>query len=330
MDNAPLRVVFMGTPEFAIPALETLQSMDSVEVVAVYTAPDAASRRGTRIYQTPVRAVAEEFDIPVFTPDILRGESEEKSLASLAPDLIVVAAYGQILPAAILDIPRFGSINIHASLLPRWRGAAPIQRALLAGDQRTGVSLMRMEEGLDTGDYCAQASTPLPDTLSFDEIQMALARKGARLLAEHLEEIVAGTATWIPQDEDEVTYAHKIEKAAMILEPTLSARELFARIRASNQSAPARMRVGGKDVRILAAELVEADHHSSADDSLRALYADLAPGRLRFAEETVIVSGSDPKNAALILTSVIPAGKHEMTARQWAHGLRAHGDLAWE
>ncbi|MCL2492118.1 MAG: methionyl-tRNA formyltransferase [Coriobacteriia bacterium] len=330
MSEAPIRVVFMGTPEFAIPALETLARMDHIQIIGVYTAPDAPSRRGTQLFPTPVKAVAEELGLTVRTPATLRDSAEIAHLAGLKPDLIVVVAYGQILPVEILEIPQLGCINIHASLLPRWRGAAPIQRALLEGDIESGVSIMRMEEGLDTGPCCAQEVISLRDEESFDEVQMALARSGARLLKRNLDDIVSGDVRWTEQREIDVTYAPKVDKADMTLSPTLTARQLFDRVRASSDSAPARLKVGDKDVRVLGAHLTSAHSHHHSTEHLPHAYSHLAPGHLRFVENTVVIAGSDPDEEVLVLTDVKPAGSRELTAFQWALGMHLTGDTTWQ
>jgi len=322
MSDIQTRVVFMGTPEFAVPTLETLAQMPNVEIVSVYTSPDAVSGRGSRLLPSVIRTVADEMRLPVRTPSTLRDPDEIEHLVLLEPDLVVVVAYGFILPREVLDIPKKGSINIHASLLPQWRGAAPIQRALLEGDAVTGVSLMRMEEGLDTGDYCAQTMISLEGHRSFDEVQMTLARMGAHLLKENFDEIVTGTAQWTQQNEDQVTYASKIEKRDILLSPSLPARELHNRIRASNDRAPARMRVQGKDVRVLSAEKASRGVHDFASD--------MKLGSIRFKDDKVIIAGSDPAQEVLVILDVKPAGGREMPAFHWAHGMRFEGDVAWE
>jgi len=322
MSGGLTRVVFMGTPEFAVPTLEMLADLPHVDVVSVYTSPDAVSSRGKSLTPSAVNAVASQRGLSVRTPTTLRDPGEVAYLASLEPDLFVVAAYGFILPKEVLAIPRAGSVNIHASLLPKWRGAAPIQRAILAGDLETGVSLMRMEEGLDTGDYCAQVAIPLDDDRSFDDIQMALAHAGAYLLKEHLGDIIAGSAYWIAQDEQQVTYAEKIDKGQILLHPNLTADELHNRVCASNRRAPARMHVLGKDIHVLGADKVSAKLLSIAND--------MKQGTLRIAEGTVLLAGSNPSTEVLVLKSVKPAGKREMTALQWAHGIRVKEDVAWE
>ncbi|MDR2587550.1 MAG: hypothetical protein LBC23_04745, partial [Coriobacteriales bacterium] len=240
-----MNIVFMGTPAFAVPALEALAS-ERFSVRLVFTRPDAASARGKALLPSPVRLAAENLGIPVVTPRsfyAFAGDAEHSServplfdvygkrivdaellahIAAIDPDFIVVAAYGMVLPPQVLELPRFGCINTHASLLPRWRGAAPIQRAILAGDEQLGVSIMRMEEGLDTGAYCAAATTRAAGK-NARELTGELAQMGADLLVDALPRIADGSAEWAEQDESLVTYADKVAKQELALDPADSA-----------------------------------------------------------------------------------------------------------
>ena len=204
-----MRVVFMGTPQFAVPSLERLAQAH--DVVAVYTRPDAVSGRGGDPRPAAVKASAVRLGIPVRQPSTLRDSEVVRELERSEADVICVAAYGLILPEPVLEVARLGAINVHASLLPRWRGAAPIQRAILAGDAEVGVSIMRMEAGLDTGPYCLQQSV-VSDAKSAIELTAELADLGAGLLISALPAIADGTVTWIDQAENEATYAEKITK----------------------------------------------------------------------------------------------------------------------
>ena len=325
-----IRVVFMGTSQFAVPALEMLHAQPGIEIVAVYTAPDAASGRGKKLLPSPVKAVALELGLSIHTSATLRDQNERDTLASLRPDIIVVTSYGFILPKDILEIPVHGCINIHASLLPRWRGAAPIQRALLAGDSELGVSIMRMDEGLDTGAYCAQAHLAVSREETSDDIEMELARLGARLLLETLPAIFEDTALWVEQGEENVTYAEKIEKQEMLLAPELDAHSLMNRILASSDRAPARLSVKDKDVRVHAARVVPVTGSSDSSLSDTSRYQGLPAGHLRFAHEQVIVSGSDPDRYVLVISELKPAGKQRMSAFSWAHGMQLEGDILWQ
>ena len=209
-----MRVVFMGTPAFAATILDDLAEQH--DVAAVYTRPDAVRGRGKRLEPSPVKAAAERRGLRVLTPRTLRDEAAQRELASFAPDVICVAAYGAILPKEVLDIPRFGCLNVHASLLPRWRGAAPIERAILAGDEEAGVCIMRMEEGLDTGAYCV-CRTAIVDGKSASELTDELADLGSHALLTALVHVERDAAEWTEQDEEQVTYASKIEKRELDL-----------------------------------------------------------------------------------------------------------------
>ena len=193
-----MRIVFMGTPDFAASVLSELASQH--EVVAVYTRPDAVRGRGKQLVPSPVKVEACERGIPVFTPKTLRDADEQQALAALEPDVICVAAYGMLLPAEVLSIPEHGCLNVHASLLPRWRGAAPIERAILSGDEEVGVCIMRMEEGLDTGDYCVCRSLEVGDK-DVALLTDLLADLGAHALLTALTQLEAGCIRWTRQDE---------------------------------------------------------------------------------------------------------------------------------
>lgn len=208
-----MKIVFAGTPTFAVPVLEALLA-SAHQVVAVYTQPDRPKGRGQKLEASPVKQVALAHHVPVETPLSLREPAAQQQLASYAPDLMIVVAYGLLLPQAVLDIPRLGCINVHASLLPRWRGASPIQQAILAGDPQSGVSIMRMVAALDAGDVLASA----PVTLAADETSQTLhdrlAELGAQALLPVVEALAQGTAHAVPQDPQHVTYAKKIQKSA--------------------------------------------------------------------------------------------------------------------
>ena len=205
-----MRIIFMGTPDFAVPALGALLDAGH-EVVAVYTQPPRAAGRGLGLKKSPVHLFAESKGLPVLTPASLRSEEEQARFKSFNADAAVVVAYGLILPKAMLNVPRFGCFNIHASLLPRWRGAAPIQRAIMAGDAETGVAIMRIEEGLDTGAICLAERTPIWPTETAGELHDRLALIGAGLMVKALGDLAKGSLACWPQHEEGVTYAAKIE-----------------------------------------------------------------------------------------------------------------------
>jgi len=249
-----VKIIFMGTPDFAVPALKALVAAGH-EVVAAYTQPPRpGGRRGKELTPTPVHKAAEELDIPVRHPASLKGAQEQAAFAALNADLAVVAAYGLILPQAVLDAPRLGCLNIHASLLPRWRGAAPIQRAILAGDAETGVTIMQMEAGLDTGPMLAVARTPI-DGKTAGGLTEELAEIGASLMVEVLAGLPGHAA--IAQPEDGVTYAHKIDKAEARIDWSRSAEEIERQVRAFAPVPGAWFELEGERCKVLAADLVD-------------------------------------------------------------------------
>ena len=232
--NSP-RIIFAGTPDFALASLQALVNAES-NVVAVYTQPDRPAGRGRKLTASPVKRFAIDQGIPVMQPDTLRDEQAAAELAALKPDVMIVAAYGLILPQDVLDIPRFGCLNVHASLLPRWRGAAPIQAAILANDELTGISLMRMTAGLDCGPVYTEQRIPIGTRESAGELHDRLAELGAELLVTELPKILAGELSAVEQDESLATYAGKIAKQDAELDWSLPAEELHRRIRAYNPS----------------------------------------------------------------------------------------------
>ncbi|MGA8171829.1 MAG: methionyl-tRNA formyltransferase, partial [Methylocystis sp.] len=207
-----MRVVFMGTPEFSTGLLKEIFAR-AHEIVAVYTQPPRPAGRGMEPRKSPVHLLAESLGLPVLTPRALRGEAEAGAFSAHKADVAVVAAYGLILPRAILDAPRFGCLNLHGSILPRWRGAAPIQRAIMAGDSESGVDVMRMEEGLDTGPVAMEARVAIGPDMTAGELHDALALAGAPLMADALEALERDELVFTPQSDTGVTYAQKIDKA---------------------------------------------------------------------------------------------------------------------
>ncbi len=231
MDNP--RVMFAGTPEFALASLSAL--VDSgIMPCAVLTQPDRPAGRGKRMTESPVKRYARERKIPVLQPVTLRDAKITAEIAAFEPDLLVVAAYGLILPQAVLDIPRAGSVNVHASLLPRWRGAAPIQAAILAGDETTGVSLMQVTAGLDSGPVYVTSELSIGEQETAGELHDRLAELGGRLLADNLDAILRGSLAATEQDEDVATYAGKIDKSDARLDWSQRAEILARRVRAYN------------------------------------------------------------------------------------------------
>ncbi len=258
-----MRIVFMGSPGFAIPTLRALRAAGH-EIVAAYSRPPRPAGRGKRPRRTPVHELAGELGIPVFTPRSLKTPEEQARLASLAPDAAVVAAYGLILPGAVLRTPRHGCYNLHASLLPRWRGAAPIQRAIMAGDEKSGVCVMKMDEGLDTGDVCACAETPIDEHTTAGDLHDALAELGAGLMTEAMNRLAeTGRLECRPQPQEGVTHAGKIEKAEARIRFDRPARRVLAQIHGLSPRPGAWLELptdkGPLRVRILRAEIAGAE-----------------------------------------------------------------------
>ncbi len=301
-----MRIVFMGTPEFACPSLSAVSKAH--DVVRVVTRPDAVRGRGKLLEPSPVKALAGELGLAVTEASRMTPEVMDELRAAKA-DLCVVAAYGCILPDELLELFPLGCVNVHASLLPRWRGAAPIQRAVLEGDELAGASIMRVVHELDAGAYCAQVSTAVAGKTS-SELLDELGHLGAETLVEAIGRIADGTAVWTEQDESLVTYAHKIEKAEMRLDPADGALANVRRVLASTDAAPARCEVAGKGVRLMRAR--------TCDDAL-------AAGEVLVSHGRVALGCAD---GALEVLDVKPDGKREMQASAWAAGLRAD-HLAW-
>jgi methionyl-tRNA formyltransferase len=249
-----LRLAFMGSPAFALPALSALIAAGH-DVVCVYSQPPRPAGRGKQERLTPVHAFAAERGIEVRTPKSFKRTEEQAAFAALNLDAAIVVAYGLILPKAILDAPRLGAFNLHASLLPRWRGAAPIQRAIMAGDKVTGVQVMRMEEGLDTGPVLASAETPIDFDDNASTLHDKLAALGAPLLVEALAKLERGEARETPQSEAGVTYAHKITSAETRIDWSLPAREIEAKIRGLAPAPGAWFELEGARVKVLQARL---------------------------------------------------------------------------
>jgi methionyl-tRNA formyltransferase len=301
-----LRIVFMGTPQFAVPTLTEILGHRH-EVVAVYTrAPKPAGRRGLEPTRSPVHQAADRFGIEIFTPKTLRSDDAAEHLRRLAPEVVVVVAYGLILPRTVLDIPEAGCLNLHASLLPRWRGAAPIQRAIMAGDDETGLMVMRMEEGLDTGPVglCDRVSIPLEATGG--EMHDLLAKLGADLMARALAALDRGSLDFTPQAQEGVTYAHKIDKAEARIDWAKPARAVHDLVRALSPFPgtffEADLGKGPERVKVLRSELAEGAEQ---------------PGRI-LASRLVVACGE----GALRLLEVQRAGKAPMCAEEFQRGAR--------
>lgn len=248
-----MRIVFMGTPDFAVPSLQALLDAGH-EVCAVYTQPDKPQGRKQVLTAPPVKELALQGGIPVYQPVTLKNEDEQAKLRALAPEAIIVVAYGKLLPKAVLDIPPRGCINVHGSLLPRWRGAAPIQWSVIAGDQKAGVTTMQMAEGLDTGDMLLTYETEIGARETAGELFDRLAQAGAALLVETLEKLDSIAPR--PQDDSQSCYAHMLDKAMAVIDWTKSAREIDCLVRGLNPWPVALTTLAGARLKIYAAEPV--------------------------------------------------------------------------
>ena len=253
-----LRIVFAGTPDFASAHLQAI--LDSHhDVIAVYSQPDRKAGRGQKLKPSPVKELALKHDLPVYQPASLRKEDAQKELADLNADLVIVVAYGLILPQVALDTPKFGCINVHGSILPRWRGAAPIQRAVEAGDKESGVTIMQMDAGLDTGDMLLKAYCPIEDTDTSAELFNKLIEVGKPALVETVDAIAAGTITPEKQDDSLANYAHKMSKEEAQLDWNKTATQLDCQVRAFNPWPVTTTKIDDLGIRVWEAVAVEGE-----------------------------------------------------------------------
>lgn len=306
MTDTP-RVLFLGTPDFAVPTLLALAD-GACDVVAVVTQPDRPKGRVRSLAPSPVKQAALARGLPVLQPERIRTEASLKSIACLRPDVLVTAAYGQILPQRLLDLPTVGSLNVHASLLPRWRGAAPIHRAILAGDAETGVTLMEMVAALDAGPMYAQVRVPIHDEDDVGSLHDRLAAAGARLLLDLLPAYAAGDCKPEPQPEEGITYANRISRVDEWMDWQRSARDLHNQIRGLSPWPGAVTRLAGREIKLWRADLTPP----------QAAAPDREPGRIWAADEQVWVGCAD---GWVRLLDVQPAGRQRMTAADWWRGL---------
>ena len=293
------RLAFMGTPDFAVVALKALAAAGH-DISAVYSQPPRPAGRGHKDRPSPVQAYAETQGWPVRTPVSLKDPAEQAAFANLDLDVAVVAAYGLLLPPAILAAPRLGCLNIHASLLPRWRGAAPIQRAILAGDKESGVTIMQMDQGLDSGDILLKERVAITGETTGGSLHDALADLGARMIVEALALAAKGSLSATPQPEAGITYAAKLEKAEARLDWQKPAAELERQLRAFNPWPGAWCEIGGKRLKVLKAEVRKAGG---------------APGTLLDDQLTVACG-----EGSLRLLTLQPAGKGAMPAEDYLRG----------
>jgi methionyl-tRNA formyltransferase len=298
-----LAVVFAGTPEFALPSLDAIAASRH-RLEAVFTQPDRPSGRGRHLAAGPVKQRALALGVPLRQPATLRDGAAAREIAAFAPDVMVVVAYGLLLPPEILRLPRHGCLNVHASLLPRWRGAAPVARAILAGDERTGVCIMRMEAGLDTGPVMLRRELAIGARETAGELEARLAEEGGEAIVVALDALAAGSATFAPQDPGQATYAGKLTKAEARLDWREDAAALARRVRALNPRPVAETTLEGAQLRIHEAEAVAA-----------------APGRV---PGTILAAGADgivvmTGDGALALRRVQLPGRRAVSAGELAN-----------
>lgn len=310
MSTSPLRLAFAGTPDFAAVSLRALIDGPH-EIAAVLTQPDRGAGRGKKVVQSPVKQLALAHDLPVLQPESLKGEEIQRRIADLNLDALIVVAYGLIIPRAVLDLPRLACVNVHGSLLPRWRGAAPIQWAIVAGDTETGNTIMKMDAGLDTGPMLLGEALTIGDRETGGELHDRLAAQGARLLTTVLDDLPGHLARAEPQPEDGVTYAHKLSKPGARIDFGLPARGIVNRVRAFNPWPVAWVELNDQPLRIWGAE----EAPEAGDDEAE-------PGRiLTVSDEGLLVACGD---GAVRLTRLQLPGKKPLTVAEIRRG---HPDL---
>lgn len=305
-----MKIVFMGTPSFAVSSLERVLESGH-EVVAVFTQPDRPKGRKRELTPPPVKEAALAHGIAVHQPERMRSEEAVKLVESLKPDLIVTAAYGQILPRAVLDVPPLGCINVHGSLLPQYRGGAPIQRSIINGESVTGVTIMYMAEGLDTGDMISRVEVPIEDSDTSGTLFEKLSLAGADLLARTLPEIEAGKVTAVPQVHEDATYAPNLTREDERIDWSRSARQLFNQVRGLSPMAGAFTLWNGEPFKVWRCVVERADTAASREH---------APGTVLSADAEGIVVQTG--TGTLRLLDIQPAGKRTMPAAEWLKGAR--------
>jgi len=292
-----VRVIFAGTPDFAATHLQAILDDDRYQLVAIYTQPDRPAGRGKKITQSPVKKLALANDIQLKQPASLTDIKTQETIARLEADVLIVVAYGLILPRAVLDIPRLGCINVHGSILPKWRGAAPIQRAIEAGDRETGVTVMQMDVGLDTGPMLTTSQCTIDDKETSASLYPKLAVLGAQALINTLEKMRSGTAVGIAQDSTQSSYADKIAKQESLIDWSASVTEIERRIRAFNPFPAAYSLVNGQRIKIWLASAVSRDYPG-------------VPGEILSADDDGLLVKCG--NGALLISTIQLAGKSKL------------------
>lgn len=299
-----IKVVFMGTPDFAVPVLEGL--IENYEVVGVVSQPDKRVGRKQELVNTPIKEVALKHNILVFQPEKIKEDYED--ILKLNPDIIVTCAYGQIIPSAILDYPRLGCINVHASLLPKLRGGAPIHKAIIDGYSKTGITIMYMDKKMDNGDIISTSETEILDSDNLESLHDRLSIMGRDLLLETMPSIINGTNKRIKQNEEEVTYAYNIKREEEHIDLSKTRREVFNQIRGLSPVPGANLLVDGDEFKIYRAEISERKITNKEIGEVTGLYKDGI--------------GVMTQDGEIILTDIKPFGKKRMSASSYINGLR--------
>lgn len=311
-----MRILFMGTPDFALTCLQGLVNAGE-EIVGVVTQPDRPKGRGYALVAPPVKEYALEMGFPVYQPESLKDEEFMSVLRTLDPELIAVVAYGRILPGQVLDYPKYGCVNVHSSILPLYRGAAPMQRAIMDGHTETGVTTMYMERGLDTGDILEMRITPIGEDDNFEDIHDRLAEMGAELLPHTVAGLAAGTIVPTPQDGERACYAEKITKEDCVIDFTESAKQVHDRIRGLSPIPLAFTKLSGKLLKAVRSQIVKSEGNYGTPGQV----IDLSDGRIHVACGEGVIA----------LTQVRPEGKGSMSSADYIRGRKiAVGDLLGE
>lgn len=314
--TTPLKVIFAGTPEFSVAPLQALLDSEH-DVIAVYTQPDRPAGRGRKLTASPVKQVALQHDIPVYQPESLRDEVAQQQLTELNADVMVVVAYGLLLPKEVLEAPKYGCLNIHASLLPRWRGAAPLQRAIESGDALSGVTIMQMDIGLDTGDMLHKVTTEITPEDNTSSLHDRLSTLGSKALMETLNALQTGQLSPEKQDERLVTYAHKLSKAEAEIQWSEEAELIVQKVQAFNPWPVAYTDFQGKPLRIGQARLLSADELQALETTEDQPGLVIAINK----EGMIVTTGSQP----ILIQQTQPSGKKMMSAYDFAQSRQLQG-----
>lgn len=307
-----IRVIFFATPKIALKSLDYLVKSDKIDVVAIVTQPDKPTGRGHKVLPPPIKEYALEHNIPVFQPHSIRKDSDiQEELKKLQPDFFITFAFGQILSKEVLEIPKYATINLHASLLPLYRGANPIQRALINGDKKTGICTMITEEGLDCGDVCLINEIDITENMNYEELFELISAKSPELIEMTLLNIKNGSIKPIEQHHEKATYAHKIKKEDSRIDWIKSAREIHNLVRGLYKAPSAHCFFKEKVIKILETKVV--------DDEIPAGFVGESGEILNILKEGIEVATSQ---GILLILKVKPEGKGEMLARDWANGLK--------